>query len=215
MLWRLLIPIKHPATAKTRLHGATRRHADHAELVRAIQSDTVEAALAARSTGGERASSIAGVFIVGDRPPPGLAPLGETDLGLLPDSGSGLNASLRAAAAALSARYPADGVAAMVADLPALRPAALNQALAAATLLERGYVADAAGTGTTVLTARAGQPLTPEFGLDSARRHHASGAIEIDADLSLRSDVDTAEDLRRCLLLGVGEHTARMVARLV
>src|SRR5436305_745035 len=44
-------------------------------------------------------------------------------------------------------------VAALSSDLPALRPQELAAALAAAAAADRCFVADAAGTGTTLLTA--------------------------------------------------------------
>ena len=49
MQWRVLVPIKHGAPAKTRLRAASREQAQHAELVRAIQLDTLDAVLALRS----------------------------------------------------------------------------------------------------------------------------------------------------------------------
>ncbi|MDQ1741180.1 MAG: hypothetical protein QOE53_2832, partial [Pseudonocardiales bacterium] len=57
--WRVLVPIKQGAPAKTRLRPATREQAHHAELVRAIQLDTLDAVLALQSH-----PLLGGLFIV-------------------------------------------------------------------------------------------------------------------------------------------------------
>jgi 2-phospho-L-lactate guanylyltransferase len=85
----------------------------------------------------------------------------------------GLNAALREGADYAATQWPADGVAALVGDLPALRPEELAETLARAAEHPRGYVPDAQGTGTTMLTAVADQPLRPAFGAGSAARHAA------------------------------------------
>jgi 2-phospho-L-lactate guanylyltransferase len=84
---------------------------------------------------------------------------------------------------------------------------ALSEALAGVE--GRAFVADTAGTGTTLLAAAPGVPLGPRFGPDSAARHAASGATALaGAWPSLRRDVDTAADLAEALVLGVGAATA-------
>jgi 2-phospho-L-lactate guanylyltransferase len=104
----------------------------------------------------------------------------------------------------------------MLADLPCLRTPDLETALSqAAAQGRRAFVADAAGTGTTLLAAPAGVELDPRFGPGSAAAHAASGAHAITGPLaSLRLDVDTTDDLDRALRLGAGPETAQ-VARLV
>lgn len=215
MQWRVLVPIKHATLAKTRLRAATSEQAQHAELVRAIQLDTLDAVLALRAD-----PLLGGVFVVTgpvagqpavDQPTAGL-PAG---VEILPDAGGGLNPALEAAAAQLSRRFPADGVAAMVGDLPALRAADLLAVLRQAPVTGRSFVRDVDGSGTTLLAAGPRSQLAPLFGPDSARRHLASGAHELDAATSLRCDVDSAADLRRCLELGVGTLTAQLMAGLV
>ena len=104
---------------------------------------------------------------------------------------------------------PDIAVAAMCADLPSLRTEDLTDALSAG-LTPRWFVADAAGTGTTLLAAGPGVDLEPHFGAGSARRHEESGAAPVRAELtSLRRDVDTEDDLVAARDLGLGEHTAR------
>ena len=210
MQWRVLVPIKHGAPAKTRLRPATREQSHHADLVRAIQLDTLDAVLALLAD-----PLLGGLYIVSG-PAAGhpLTALPE-QVEILPDPGNGLNPALAAAAAELARRFPGDGVAAMVADLPALRPADLLDALCQATAAGRGFVRDLEGSGTTLLAAGPGWPLTPLFGPDSARRHLDSGARELQAAAGLRCDVDSAADLHRCLQLGVGVRTSQLVAHLV
>jgi 2-phospho-L-lactate guanylyltransferase len=215
--WRVLVPIKHGVPAKTRLRPATRDQTQHAELVRAIQLDTLDAVLALR-----RNPLLAGLFVVSGQlsthraTPAMTAPLAQlpAEIELLPDAGGGLNPALATAAAGLARRFPGDGVVAMVADLPALRAADLLAVLRQAPVAGRGFVRDIDGTGTTLLAAGPGSPLTPLFGPDSARRHLESGARELDAAVGLRCDVDSAADLHRCLQLGVGMQTSQLVAHL-
>jgi 2-phospho-L-lactate guanylyltransferase len=137
------------------------------------------------------------------------------EIEVLPDAGGGLNPALAAAAAELARRFPADGVMAMVGDLPALRSADLLAVLHAAPSAGRSFVRDLDGSGTTLLAAGPGSALAPLFGLDSAHRHLASGARELAAEASLRCDVDSAADLRRCLELGVGMLTSQLLTHLV
>lgn len=226
-----MVPIKHGAPAKTRLRPATREQAHHAELVRAIQLDTLGAVLALRTH-----PLLGGLFVVSGQasgqmtgqlsgqvpgqlsvhPAMALPAMAlPAEIEVLPDAGGGLNPALAAAAAELARRFPGDGVVAMVGDLPALRAADLLAVLHQAPAAGRGFVRDADGSGTTLLTAGPGTPLAPLFGPGSAQRHLDSGARELDAAASLRCDVDSAADLHRCLQLGVGMLTSQLVAHLV
>lgn len=206
MAWRVLVPIKHSSAAKTRLQGATRAPVEHARLVHAIQLDTLDAVLAVTTH-----PLVAGLSVVSGQHQLALP----AQIEVLQDRGGGLNAALAAAAAELAARFPADGVAAMVGDLPALRPSDLLAVLAAADGHPRSFVRDLQGTGTTLLAAGPGHQLGPQFGPGSAERHRESGAFELPAADSVRCDVDSADDLNACLQLGVGLLTSQMVAHLV
>lgn len=201
MAWRVLVPIKQTAAAKSRLLAATASEADHLQLVHAMQLDTLDAVLSVTTH-----PLVAGLAVVAEQVSATLP----AQIERLPDLGGGLNPALAAAAAELSRRYPDDGVAALVGDLPALRPADLLQALSEASKYERSFVRDLAGTGTTLLAAAAGTELDPRFGVDSARRHAESGAVELSAAISLRSDVDSPEDLRQALKLGAGLLTSQL-----
>ncbi len=110
----------------------------------------------------------------------------------------------------MRARRPHARVAALNADLPALRPAELARVLDAALGFPRAFLADAAEIGTTFLSAAPGVELAPAFGGASRRRHLSSGAVEIrlaGVD-SVRRDVDTGEDLAAARELGLGPRTA-------
>lgn len=204
--WELVVPLKPLVRAKSRLAdgaGGTLR----AELALAFARDTVSAALAC--------PAVAGVVVVTDDATGAaeLVALGARRVRDVP--GAGLNAALTHGAAAVRAARPEAAVAALNADLPALRPAELARVLAAARGHRRAFLADAAGTGTTLLAAGPGTPLAPAFGEGSRELHRASGAVELALEGvgSVRQDVDTVEDLRAALRRGVGAHTARLVAR--
>jgi 2-phospho-L-lactate guanylyltransferase len=202
--WTVVIPAKALPQAKSRLLPASADADAHRQLVRAIRSDTASAARAA--------DGVARVLVVTDRPSDTEA----TDWPLasvLVQTSSGLNEALREAAEHAAANWPDDGVAALVGDLPALRPDDLAAALGQAAGHPRAHVPDAAGTGTTLLTATPGAELAPEFGDGSAARHAAGGAPALTAAPGLRADVDTADDLLAATRIGVGPATAAVIAQ--
>lgn len=196
-MFAVLIPLKRPDRAKTRL--ARSGVSEHQRLAVAFAWDTIAAAVAS--------PLVTGVWVVTDAPE--LVPDGARHL---PDEGEGdLNLALERAAAALGESQPGLGIAALCGDLPALLSADLNQALAACD--RRSFVVDAAGTGTSLLAAPVGVDLAPAFGLNSAQRHAESGATPLTgALLTLRMDVDTADDLERAVALGVGPNTRRLLS---
>ncbi len=168
----------------------------HARLVEAIRADTVSAARAAQG--------VARVVLVVDGP--GVAVPAGTEV--VVQRRPGLNEALADAALEAGWRWPADGVAALLGDLPALRPVELADALGLASGVDRAYVPDAEGTGTTLLTAGPQRHLAPRFGAGSAARH-ATDAAAVDAGPGLRRDVDTVADLRAAARLGLGPETSR------
>ncbi|WP_069884998.1 2-phospho-L-lactate guanylyltransferase [Streptomyces luteocolor] len=208
MQWTLVIPLKPLALAKSRL-GATTGDGLRPGLALAFAQDTVAAALAC--------PAVRDVAVVTDDTLAGreLTALGARIVLDLP--GKGLNAALRHGTAAVRAERPDIAVAALNADLPALRPQELARALDGAAPFARAFVPDAAGIGTTLLTAAAGEDPRPAFGPGSRARHAASGAVELSLDGvdSVRQDVDTGEDLMAALSLGVGARTAAAAARLL
>ena len=78
------------------------------------------------------------------------------------------------------------------------------------------FVPDAAGVGTTLYAVPPGGEFLPLFGGASRARHAAAGAAELGlAGLTgLRRDVDTPDDLREALALGVGPFTRAVAADL-
>ncbi|MBE7187948.1 2-phospho-L-lactate guanylyltransferase [Jatrophihabitans endophyticus] len=202
MRWTVLIALKGLPEAKSRLAAASPGPDEHGALVAAIRTDTVAAAA--------RADGVARVVLVADRP--GLLPVPSHVDGVstVVQHSPGLNGALRDGADLAAARWPDDGIVALVGDLPALRPSDLGAVLAAAEHHERAYVVDAAGSGTTLLAAHPGAALRPEFGPGSAARHGVH-AVALAAADRLRCDVDTAEDLEAALALGVGPATAALL----
>lgn len=203
--WHLVVPLKPLVRAKSRLADGTGEPL-RGELALAFAQDTVSAAL--------RSPAVAGVVVVTDDPLAAaeLAALGARRVADAP--GAGLNAALAHGAAVVRAAAPRAPVAALGADLPALRPGELAKVLSAAGRHPRAFLADAVGTGTTLLSARPGTDLSPAFGEFSRERHRRSGAVELTPGAvgSVRQDVDTVDDLRAALRHGVGPHTARLVA---
>ncbi|MER5210724.1 2-phospho-L-lactate guanylyltransferase [Streptomyces sp. NPDC002838] len=208
MQWTLVIPLKPLARAKSRLSD-TAADGLRPGLALAFAQDTVAAALAC--------PAVKDVAVVTDDALAGRE-LGSLGARIVADEPSGgLNAALAHAAAVVRAARPESAVAALNADLPALRPLELARVLDAAAEFPRAFLPDAAAMGTTLLAAREDQELRPAFGTDSRARHRASGAVELvlDAVDSVRQDVDTGDDLRAALALGVGPRTAAQAARLL
>ncbi|HEY2224586.1 2-phospho-L-lactate guanylyltransferase [Actinomycetospora sp.] len=221
----LVVPIKELRRAKSRLVGATvdvaptggGRAATRAGLALALASDTLAAVLA---------SSVRRVAVVTADPRAAalVGPAGERECRgeggdppravVVDDPGTGLNAAVVAGAEHL--RGVADEpalVAALLGDVPALRPGELDEALAhAAEVITGGapaaFVADHTGEGTTLLVlARPGLG-GPHFGPYSARAHESAGAVPLTgAWPGLRHDVDVPADLDQVRALGVGPAT--------
>jgi 2-phospho-L-lactate guanylyltransferase len=193
----LVVPVKTLDRAKTRLTSATGGDpVSHAALALALAMDTVSAAAA---TPGVRRV----VTITSD--PAVAAEMAALGVESFPEPAEpGLNAALKHGARTLRS----DRIGALQADLPALKSAELQAALEAANN-RRAFVPDRQGTGTTLLLAAPGGELDPRFGVGSAGHHRISGAVALIGPWpSLRCDVDTEEDLRLALTLGLGAHTA-------
>lgn len=212
----MVLPLKRLGAAKSRLE-----HPDRAALALAMATDTAAAAAAAGP------DLVAGVLLVTNDPAASaaigrgdLAASGETPAPILavPDlPDRGLNPALRHGARVAARRWPGYGVAALSADLAALRPTELRTALLDVPPTGRAVVADAAGTGTVLLCAAPDSPLRPCFGANSHARHVRTGARDLTAALGaavpgLRRDVDTVADLAAARLLGVGRATSAVLA---
>ncbi len=189
----LLVPVKTLTLAKSRLEVAG--HDEREPLMRAFALDAITAAA--------RCAAVAQVYVVTDER--GFEVEGAVRLD---DEGDGdLNRALHHASRRVRLLDPSLGVAAMCADLPSLVPDDLATALDAG-LAPRWFVADASGSGTTMLAAGPGMELDPHFGDHSAYRHEQSGATPVRVEVpTLRQDVDTETDLAAARQLGVGVHT--------
>ncbi len=174
----LLVPLKPVSAAKSRLRGAV-PGTRHEDLVLALATATLKAAAAS--------PAVARLLVITNEPFAGF----ET----FPDPHGELNAALREVA-----RFVTGPLAAIPADLPALRTAELTEALH--LCVERSFVSDAEGTGTVLLAAPSGE-LDPRFGAGSAAEHERSGAVRLQGDWpTLRRDVDTFADLAAAQALG-------------
>ena len=219
--WRLVVPVKGGARAKSRLHPPT--GVRRAALAWAIARDCLDAVTAALPP------TCVHVVTADDVVARYAAGLGAV---VVHDPGRGLNDAVRAgvrAASTAAAHQGAallrpnaggtngrevdrDGVGVLLGDLPALRPADLLTALQAASAHPLAVVPDADGTGTVLLTSL-GAHLEPAFGAGSAARHTAAGHRRLELDLpGLRTDVDDDASLRAAQRLGVGPATTAVLA---
>ncbi len=198
--WSVVIPVKVLALAKSRLTGLAGPR--RAALALAMAADTVAAAAACPAV------DLVIVVTDDDRAAAELSGLGAL---VLPDEpGDGLNPALAFGAVYSDERWPDRGRAGLAADLPALDTAELGRALAQAAEVSQAFVADAAGTGTTMYTAGPGAVFRPRFGPGSCAAHLAAGAVELALPglNGLRRDVDTVDDLRDAARIGLGPRTA-------
>ncbi|WP_435771199.1 2-phospho-L-lactate guanylyltransferase [Nocardioides sp. SYSU DS0651] len=198
----VLLPVKSPGTAKSRLSAVAVDQ--RTMLAGAFARDAVAACLAS--------DAVARVLVVSDDAAFArrLAALGADTCA---DAGGGLNAALRQGADAARVGSPQLQPVALCADLPAVRPEELTQALsAAASSVTPCFVADADGTGTTLYTATY-DAFEPRFGPDSAAAHAAGGAVALAGEMpGLRRDVDDLGSLAEAADLGVGPATAAVLA---
>jgi 2-phospho-L-lactate/phosphoenolpyruvate guanylyltransferase len=199
LTWSVVVPVKLLALAKSRLSGLA--DTDRRAMALAMAADTVTAAVACPPVGT--------VIVVSDDPDVRTVAeaAGATVIADLP--GAGLNQALTAGAEHAAASWAGRGLAALTADLPALSPPELAVALTAAFGINQAFVADAAGSGTTLYTAMPGAPFVPRFGPRSRQRHRDAGAVELEIPgiPGLRRDVDTLSDLCDAARIGLGART--------
>jgi len=245
--WVVVVPVKDAAAGKTRLAGAlddrsrtalaramaldTIAAAAACEAVGVVVVVTADRVVAAEAAGVRPGYDRAAMEAVGGRPCDDRAVM-ETSAGRPRAGGaavrvisepshagarSGLDAAAFAGVANARTLAPAAPVAVLLGDLPALRPEDLGAALVVAEEHARAMVADAPGTGTTLLTISAAAPFDSRFGAGSAAAHVALGYVPLDiADTStLRRDIDLPADLDTLLTLHPGPHTARLLNRLI
>ncbi len=205
-----MVPVKELDRAKSRLGSAN--DGERALFAQAFASDVIHACLTAPGVTGVVVVSSDTTVLASARESgaDGIADLAHDGPRSIGDS---LNAALTRAHAWIRQRDAAARVAIVAGDLPCATPDDVGRVLAAANKHGRCFVADHSGTGTTILTAGAGQNLQPMFGDDSAALHRESGAWELtnDAPPQLRLDVDTAADLEIAAALGLGSSSQRVL----
>lgn len=203
--WVVVVPVKPAGEGKSRLQVDGARRTD---LARAIALDTLTAVAAS--------PRVLQLVVVGDDPQLAREAAMLPAVRIVPDPRpGGLD---RAVAAGVEAVDPRAALprAALLGDLPALRADDLTAALDLAADVDRAVVADAEGTGSTLVTAAAGVPWASSFGDGSLARHVEIGCrlLDLPSSSPLRRDVDTLGQLRAALSLGVGPRTAAASAGL-
>ncbi|MET2010954.1 2-phospho-L-lactate guanylyltransferase [Microbacterium chocolatum] len=204
--WVVVVPVKPAGEGKSRLQVDGARRTD---LARAIALDTLAAVAVS--------PRVLQLVVVGDDPQLAREAAMLPAVRFVPDPApGGLD---RAVAAGIDAVDPRGALprAALLGDLPALRPENLSAALDLAAGVDRGVVPDAEGTGSTLVTAAPGVPWASSFGDGSLARHVASGCrlLDLPASSPLRRDVDTIAQLRAAVALGVGRRTEAASAGLL
>ncbi|WP_240193871.1 MULTISPECIES: 2-phospho-L-lactate guanylyltransferase [unclassified Gordonia (in: high G+C Gram-positive bacteria)] len=204
----VVLAVKALGDAKSRLRPLPPAHDDRPALVIAMLTDTLSAVTAARPrrvvvvSPDARVHTIASDF--------GAVTVDEPTARL--EGWTALNAALAHGASEF------DGpIAYLQADLPAMRPESLQEALDEASdelvHAPAAFVSDRAGTGTALLVA--GPSFRPLFGVDSAAAHRTAAAVELDPGRTrwpdLRTDIDTPEDLAVARAIGLGAATSELL----
>ncbi|GIG38391.1 2-phospho-L-lactate guanylyltransferase [Cellulomonas phragmiteti] len=198
-----MVPVKDARVGKSRLTGAFDDDA-RARLVRWMATATVKALLAA--------DRVEAVVLVTPDPVLAAHPWGASVTVLDEPTGAaggtsssrrGLDAAVLAGAAHVRTAAPRAPVVVVLGDLPSLVAAEVDAVLTAASLRPRAHVPDAAGTGTTLLTATWPHELRPAFGPGSSARHAAAGHLRLDvpATSGARRDVDVPADVQKLAAL--------------
>ena len=159
--WTAVVPVKRTDVAKTRL--GTWAGERRAALALAFAVDTVTALLAC--------AGIGEVVVVTDDDAAARAVDADRTVVVPDEPRGGLNPALVHGAEVARGRRPRAAVVCVSADLPALRPAEVEQVLAEAGRHPRSFVADATGLGTTVVAFAPGVPVAPRFGARSRAWH--------------------------------------------
>lgn len=200
--WAVVLPVRSFGQAKPGLTAQIGGH--HAELAHAFYLDTLRAV---------RATPGVGLVVVVTADPLAASQAGILGAVTVAEQPGGAGAE-GAAQRGVDSLAPDTPVAVLVADLPALRPEELHQALTAAGRHRRSFVPDRAGSGTTALMARRAAELRPLLGPGSRHRNAAAGAYEIVLPPTggLRLDVDTRPDLTAARALGMGQYSAAVLS---
>ncbi|WP_167007976.1 2-phospho-L-lactate guanylyltransferase [Mumia sp. ZJ430] len=196
--WSVVVPVKDASVGKSRLSAYA---AARPTLARALALDTLDAVAGC--------PVVARVIVVTSDET--LAAASSTSAyEVVPDPGGGLGAAIIAGLA--KAGGGGAPVAVLTADLPALTSDELAAALRLAEAYPLSVVADADGTGTTLLAATDVHRLEPRFGAGSLAAHLAQGATPLPAGRGLQRDTDLPEHLA-ALGTALGPRTTAVLAR--
>ncbi|MFC0680604.1 2-phospho-L-lactate guanylyltransferase [Lysobacter korlensis] len=212
--WRVVVPFKGAANAKSRL-AERYDPSTRAAIAVAMLRDTLNAVAGT--------PSVAGLVVVSSDPDllslltyPGSSEgrVASVPVTVLPDPKAGLNPAISAGIDHARAADADTHVAVVLGDLPALRSADLAATLDMARAHPRAFLPDTASTGTTMITVSPGYRAEPLFGEGSAAAHAAAGfvALELPRNSGLRRDVDAPRDLDS--LLHPGPFTRVALARM-
>lgn len=189
--WWVVVPVKDARVGKSRLSAVA--GSERERLSRGIADDTICAAVAV--VGADHL-----ILVTADEPL--RTSWSAAGAHVVQDPGTGLNAAISHGMRSLALPGP---YAALLGDLPALRPCDLAAALRVAEEHQQSFVPDADGSGTVL---RCGATFVPRFGPGSAAAHAADGAARLELDLPrLRTDVDDERSLAAALTLGLGPAT--------
>ena len=213
--WTAIVPVRSLTQGKSRLTGKPQGSAD---LIEAFAIDVLRACSGCQQI--ERT-----VVVSPDPAVHELAHRQGCDVFIEPKA-SGINEAIAAARDAYASTSP---VIAILGDAPCLSPEVLTAVLAQAADHDVSFVADAAGTGSTMWCSQI-TDAAPHFGSHSRAHHRASGAVELgpspDAQsphlpqdvltwARARRDVDTEVDLWDALRLGAGTATTSAATTVV
>ena len=195
--WVAVIPFKGTPNGKSRLDFLSDER--RARLALAFLEDTIAAvrsvdlvAYVVIVSDSVEVQSL-GCFSDGHRGPHPAAPCR-----IVSDPGGGLNLAVLKGIRYARRAMPTAFVAAMTSDLPCLEGNDLRFVLKSAAQLDRAFVPDASGDGTTMITVGPGVSPSPRFGTSSRLTHEQAGhrLIELSEHSGLRYDIDTIADLR-------------------
>lgn len=204
--WTVVVPIKPWDLAKTRLALPS---GQRIAVARAMALDTLE--VVSRTPGVDQVvvvSSRAEVRQVGRAF--GAVALADRGMAALDP----LNDAIGKARGWAIIHRPQAPFAVVPADLAALTPASLRSALGLLARQLPAFVPDAEGTGTTVYAAATPAAVETAYGPHSASRHEARVVTPIrEADVRVRRDVDTLDDLAHAARLGLGPYVTDLVSQ--
>ena len=202
--WTAIVPVRSLTEGKSRLLTGS---SPTPGLIEAFARDVLRAC-------GESANVVRTIVVSPDASVESLAREGNSEFVPEP-SASGINEAIASVRAICAPDQPVIGI---LADTPCLTGATLDAVLTHARDYDVSFVADAAGTGSTMWCAQV--PGARSFGSHSRAHHRASGAVELgstatsadDAYLWTRArrDVDTDVDLWDAHRIGLGPATTRV-----